>query len=112
MTDDYAAGRHAPAEALNASLRRAGVAYLDGALANAALQPHHLVSIVRNPAVLYGDDQTSASASIGSTTVAPPSRTRSTTHGAAPGSMAIRGGRFMDEAGRVMRAVTVSGGPC
>jgi len=51
MTDDYAAGREAPAEALNASLRRASAEYLDGALANAALQPHHLLMIVRNPAI-------------------------------------------------------------
>ena len=51
MTDDYAAGREAPAAALTASLRQAGAAYLDGALANAALQPHHLLTIVRNPAV-------------------------------------------------------------
>lgn len=51
MMDDYAAGREALAEALSASLRLAGAEYLDGALANAALQPHHLLMIVRNPAI-------------------------------------------------------------
>jgi len=51
MTDDYAAGREASVEVLNAALRRAGTAYLDGALANAVLQPQHLLTIVRNPAI-------------------------------------------------------------
>ena len=51
MGGDYGAGRSALPESLAPALRTASIEYLDGALANAGLQPHHLLLILRNPAV-------------------------------------------------------------
>jgi hypothetical protein len=54
MDGDYAAARSAPAGALGAGLRRGSTAYLDGALANPGIEPHHLLVLLRNPAVTAG----------------------------------------------------------
>lgn len=49
MNGDYAAGRDAPPGRLGPGLLTGSAAYLDGALANPHLEPHHLVAILRNP---------------------------------------------------------------
>jgi hypothetical protein len=51
MADDYDDGRLMPPERLLASLGSASAAGLDGALANPALQGHHLLLVLRNPCV-------------------------------------------------------------
>jgi hypothetical protein len=51
MADDYDDGRMAPEEQLVADLAYASAAGLDGALANPALQGHHLLLVLRNPLV-------------------------------------------------------------
>ena len=51
MVDEYDDGRLAPPERLEAALGSVSAAGLDGALANPALQAHHLLLVLRNPQV-------------------------------------------------------------
>lgn len=51
MADDYGDGRNAARESLAPALESASEEYMDGALSNATLQPHHLLLILRNPGV-------------------------------------------------------------
>jgi hypothetical protein len=52
MADEFEAGRRASAGDLTSRLPRAPLAYLHGALANAALVPDHLLLILKNPGIV------------------------------------------------------------
>ena len=54
MAGDYGHGRGADPGSLAPALSSASAAFLDGALANPALQPHHILQILRNRAVTPG----------------------------------------------------------
>jgi hypothetical protein len=51
VDDDYTGGRSAPPHELAAGLRSRSAAFLDGALANPGIEVHHLLAMLRNPAV-------------------------------------------------------------
>lgn len=51
MDGDYAAGRDASPDELGPGLLTGSAAFLDGALANPLIEAHHLVAILRNPAL-------------------------------------------------------------
>src|SRR5262245_31417965 len=51
MDDDYSSARAASSADLGPGLRTASPDFIDGALANPGIQPHHLQAILRNPAV-------------------------------------------------------------